>query len=184
MGGGMGGMGGGGGMMMMGPMPAPPRPEMMKPYGVKVESGGSSVAGTLRLASVVLFSDLGQYDIKPEKVREIRFLPRQSDQPFVQYARLSGPVPGVVVTRSGQELKGNVVVQQWQLDTDLGRITLNPVSLKLVTFTSQGEKTDKEKSKEKEKPKDKAKEKVQKPVKPAPGQPGGNQPTKGPRTSK
>jgi hypothetical protein len=183
--GGMGGMGGGpggGGMMMMGPMPAQPRPETMKPYGVKVESGGGSVAGTLWLASVVLYSDLGQYDIKPEKVREIRFLPRQPDQPFIQYGRLSGPVPGVVVTRSGAEMKGNVVVQEWHLDSDLGRITLNPVSLKLVSFTSQGEKSqkDKPKEKDKEKPKEKDKDKAHRP-----GQPqGGQQPPKGPRTSK
>jgi hypothetical protein len=186
--GGMGGMGrmpgGGGGMMMMGPMPAPPKPEKMKPYGVKVESGGGSVAGTLRLASVVLYSDLGQYDIKPEKVREIRFLPRQPDQPGVQFGHLSAPVPGVVVTRTGEELKGNIVVQQWQLENDLGTITLNPTSLKLVSFTAQGEKTEKEKSKEKPKEKPKEKEKVQKPGKPGPVQSGGNQPSKGPRTSK
>lgn len=145
--------GGGPGGMMMGPMPTPPKPGNLKPYPVQVESGGGNVSGTLRLAAVVLQSDLGQYEIKPEKVREIRFLIRNADERFGRIGLLSAPVPGVVVTRTGEELKGNVLVQQWQLETELGTLTLNPATLKLVTFAGhEKEKAEKEKEKaEKEK---------------------------------
>jgi len=146
--------GGGQGGMMMGPLSAAPKPGSLKPYPVQVESGGGHVSGTLRLATVVLRSDLGQYEIKPEKVREIRFLARQANEPYVQIGYLSAPVPGVIVTRTGEELKGNVIVQQWQLETELGTLTLNPDTLKLLTFAGhEKEKAGKEKAeKEKEKP--------------------------------
>jgi len=149
--------GGGAGGMMTGPPPATPKPGNLKPYPVQVESGGGIVSGTLRLAAVVLESDLGQYEIKPDKVREIRFLPRGANEPYFQIGYLSAPVPGVIVSRSGEELKGNVIVQQWQLETELGTLTLNPDTLKRVTFAGhEKEKAGKEKAEKGKTEKEKA----------------------------
>jgi hypothetical protein len=164
-----------GGMMMMGPMPTPPKSEKLRPFPVKVETAGGNVVGTIRLAAVIVASELGQYEINPSKVREIRFLARTPNTPMIRFSSFVAPVSGVVVTRGGEELKGNVIVQQWQVETELGSLTLNPASLKLVVFTGhEKEKPEKEKA---EKEKEKVKEKDQK--RGQPGQPGGSNGTRG-----
>jgi hypothetical protein len=129
--GGMGGGFGGGGVM---PSPAP-TDMISKPYPVKVEtSGGRSVTGTLNMASVLIMCEFGQYEIMPEKVREVRFTPPPSDQPLIRY-QPGTLVPGVVVTRTGEEIQGKVLIPHWKVKTDLGLLTLLPGTLKSLSIT-------------------------------------------------
>jgi hypothetical protein len=44
-------------------------------------------------------------------------------------------VPAVVITRAGTEIRGGVVVQNWRVKTDLGMLTLNPMTLKSLAIT-------------------------------------------------
>src|SRR5262245_40636969 len=69
---------------------------------VQVEmDGGQGVSGQLRLDSVGVESDLGRYEIKPEKVKAIR-LSKPADEPGVE----SNPprFQGTVVTTSDKEI--------------------------------------------------------------------------------
>lgn len=147
-----GGMSPGGGFMSG--VIEPPKPGSLRPYPVKVETAGGAVSGTLRLASVVLQGDLGLYEIKPDKVAEIRLDPRNPNEPVI-VGPGGSPHPGTVVTRSGESLKGRVIIQKWQLETDLGVLTLSPETLRLVSFSGR----EKERPKDREKPAEREPEK-------------------------
>jgi hypothetical protein len=109
-----------------------------RPFPVKVGTvGGKSVTGTLTVAYIQVVSDLGVYAIKPEKVKEVQIsAPAPDEGPMI-----TGPsgtmVPGVVVTRSGDEIAGKIAVNHWQVETDLGSLMLNPETLKSVAITGE-----------------------------------------------
>jgi hypothetical protein len=108
----------------------------VKTYPVKVETNGGAVTGTLNLASVNIHCALGAYAIVPSKVKEVRFASPVNEND-VRYGPGPAEVPAVVVTRAGDEIRGRVVVQFWQVKTDLGVLTLNPVTLKSIAITGE-----------------------------------------------
>jgi hypothetical protein len=122
MGGGMGGMGG--------------SQQMLEARTVKVEMvGGQSLSGVLRLSSVVVDTDVGQYEISPRKVKVIRFS-RFVGDPGGE-SPLPSPIQGTVITASDQEISGIVQVPYWKLEFDYGTLTLKPAKLKTITFTAE-----------------------------------------------
>jgi hypothetical protein len=122
--GGMGGMGGEFASMSV------------KTYPVKVETNGGAVTGTLDLASVNVHCALGDYAIIPSKVKEVRFA-APVQQTEIRYGPTAVEVPAVVITRAGTEIRGGVVVQNWRVKTDLGMLTLNPMTLKSLAITGE-----------------------------------------------
>ncbi len=140
MGGGMmGGMGGGmGGMgMMMGG-----RPWLEQERIVKIEMvGGQSVSGKLHLGPVSVDSDVGRYEINPEKVKTIRVSklvekPATEGSEAVPYTT----VQGTVFTSSGKEISGIVQIPQWKLEIEDGTLNLIPAKLKTLTFAAPPER--------------------------------------------
>lgn len=96
-------------------------------------SGGKSVSGILNLTWVVVNYDLGHYEIEPEKVKEIQFTAAKPDQVMIV-----GPggamVEGTIITTTGAEIAGIVMVDNWKLRTDLGILTLDAQGLKSLSF--------------------------------------------------
>ena len=108
-----------------------------EPAGLEVEiamAGGRTVKGTLALRVIEFDSDLGKYELEPDKVRSIRFSPPEGE---VEHDPRSGSpiLPATVVTRSGEELSGRVWLQHWQIQTDLGRLTPDPKAFRTLTFS-------------------------------------------------
>ena len=100
---------------------------------VVATSGGKSVSGTLNLMWVVVNYDLGHYEIEPEKVKEIHFT-----APKLEQMMIVGPggamVEGTIITTTGAEIAGIVMVDNWKLHTDLGILTLDAQGLKSLSF--------------------------------------------------
>ncbi len=133
-----GGMGGGGPggrpsrIMMSGQRQSTAHPSVAYSVGVTT-SGGQSVSGAMTLGWVVVDCELGCYEVEPDKVKEIRFTPLRNGQ-VIMYANMMPLAEGTVVTSSGLEISGNVLVENWKLRTDLGVVTLNAATLKTLTF--------------------------------------------------
>ena len=128
----MGGMGGMGGGMMGGPS------ALEEERVVKVEmTGGQSVSGKIRLGPIVVDSDLGQYELNPEKVKTIRLTksvqrPANGGDGGLPYTTIQG----TVVTSSGKEISGIVHIPQWKLEIDDGTLSLIPAKLKTLNFAA------------------------------------------------
>jgi len=121
----------------MGGMGVPMSPEEVRTVQVEMD-GGQSIRGKLRLGSVTIDTSVGQYQIKPEKVKIIR-LSGSEDKPGDE----AGAVPrfrGVVITTSDKEIHGIVSIPTWTLAIDVGTLTLVPAKLKTITFTADSEK--------------------------------------------
>ena len=121
--------------------PQPPQ----EPWTVKAEIGeGRSVTGTLRLAAVLIDCDLGFYELNPARIKVVRFSGRAdsapNNRPFPIPFGAGFPMGmfvnlrGTVVTSSGEEIRGSVAVPAWKIETELGALTLNPETLKSITF--------------------------------------------------
>jgi hypothetical protein len=103
-----------------------------KTFEVAVEStSGEKVVGTLALRYVLIQSDFGSYAIEPEKVQAIRFKP--DAQPLIVSSE-GVIIAGNVATQSGQEIHGQVFVQEWRVKTELGSLMLAPGKLKSLTL--------------------------------------------------
>lgn len=104
-----------------------------KEYPVQVEmDGGQNVQGKLRLVAVLIACDLGEYRIKPEKVKLIRLSKSGAEAKNVVQA---GPsVRGTLITTSDREIHGYVQIGGWTVETDIGSLTLNPETIRAVTF--------------------------------------------------
>jgi hypothetical protein len=105
-----------------------------KEYPVQVEmEGGQCVQGKLRLAEVLIDCELGQYQIKAEKVKMIRFPNPGAEATGPPADRL---IKGTVITTSDREIHGLVHVRNWTVETDLGSLTLKPETIKAVNFSA------------------------------------------------
>lgn len=116
-------------------------PKAVKAAVRVLAADGKAVDGTLRLTTAVVASTLGVYEIKPEKVREIRLDPRAGDD-FSSVLMDAGGVqrPGRVVTTGGEVIEGMVFLPQWwRVETDLGELTPNPVTLQSITFVREAD---------------------------------------------
>ncbi len=130
---GPGGIGPGGGGRQMMFMQRNPTPHTSQDYAVDVTTlGGRSVTGKLALTWVVVNYDLGYYEIEPEKVKEIHFTAVRPERNTI------GPggtmVEGTIITTTGAEISGVVMVNNWKLQTDLGVLTLDAQGLKSLTI--------------------------------------------------
>ena len=137
----MGGMGGGmgGGYRMFGSAGADD-PKTAQNWPVTVQTNdGKATRGQLRLTTAVIDCSLGIYEIRPEKIQEIRFKPASSgnavlmDQNGMQ--RL-----GTLVTVTGEEIEGVVLILNWwRIETDLGVLTPRSDGIKVITFGKRSE---------------------------------------------
>ena len=138
----MGGMGGGGGRSFhqnFGTAGAD-SPKKSQVCSVKVVSGdGKTTTGTLRLTSAVIGCPFGIYEIKPEKVQQIRF-----DQPPAMNQIIMGQTgvqsEGLIVTTTGEEIEGTVLIPSWwRVETDLGLLAPNSQGIKSITFAKKAD---------------------------------------------
>jgi len=144
-GGGMGGGGIGGGIVLM----PDGSPRDAEEWTVKIETASNqAVTGKLRVVSVAVQCDLGLYEIKPDKVKEIQFTPTTREAQLfagptgIQREAVvvtAGPTgiqrEAVVVTASGEKIAGMVGIPQWwRVRTDLGILTPDVQRLKSLTF--------------------------------------------------
>ncbi len=137
----MGGMGGGfgGGYRMFGNAGADdPKTALNWPVTVQA-TDGNSTRGQLRLTTAVIDCKLGIYEIRPEKIQEIRFKPVSSgnavlmDQSGMQRA-------GTLVTTTGEEIEGVILILNWwRIETDLGVLTPRSDGIKVITFGKRAE---------------------------------------------
>jgi len=122
-----GGMGGS--MPIRAQAPSPPA------LAVKVGmAGDKSLVGQLRVASVSITCDLGFYELRAEKIREVRF-DEEQPEPLIKDMR-GARVEGTIVTSSGEEFHGTVYVPDWKVETALGTLTPDPQKLKSLSFTA------------------------------------------------
>ncbi len=137
--GGMGGMGGGmggmGGMGMAGRFPQQP----MEEWNVKAEMDGDrTISGKLSLFSVIVDGDVGQYAIKPEKIKSIRF----EKEVKVLENQMGYQIPGTVLTTGDEKVSGIIHVPSWRLKIELGTLTPDPKKLRTVSFLSKTKSKD------------------------------------------
>ena len=86
---------------------------------------GKSTTGNLRLTTVVVACSLGVYEIKPEKVQEIRLNPPSTSEPALT-GNTGVQRPGCVVTVAGARIDGVVLIPNWwRIETELGTLTPN-----------------------------------------------------------
>jgi hypothetical protein len=154
MGGGMGGMGGGmggmgGGMGGMGGGAA----ALARPVQLEIE-GGRRLNGKIGLGFLAVESELGQYWIRSDRIKTIRFAtPEKEAKPEAkedeQPGDVAGPgarpgnvaypstiLEGKVVTTSGQEIDGGIhVPNSFVLQLEFGSLRLDPDQLRTITFT-------------------------------------------------
>ncbi len=106
MGGGMGGMGGGMGGMggaigeVQGNFPR-------RTVQVQIQ-GGKKVAGKMQLGQVLVAGDCGQYMIKPEFVKIIRFASKAKGEGEEAQDESNQAEHEAVITTSGEEIRGEV----------------------------------------------------------------------------
>ncbi len=136
MGGGMGGMGGMGGVQSKFPR---------RTVQVQIQ-GGKKIAGKLQLGYVAVAGDFGQYVIKPEFVKIIRFASKAKDKgkgedEGAEDESVQAEHEAVIMT-SGEEIRGEVQRTYWVLEIDCGTLTLNPQILQSMTFLPPSEPKD------------------------------------------
>ena len=150
MGGGMGGMGGGmaqGGMGMggrgmgMGMGRMGMRGSQMRTAlrTVQIELiGGQKIQGKLELDPVIVASEMGEYQIKPDRVKLVRLEPRpgKETEPFINGSKA---IVGAVLTTTGQEIKGKVQCPSWNLDVEFGTLNVDPAKVRVMTFSAPAE---------------------------------------------
>ena len=104
-------------------------------YPVQITAGdGKTTSGTLRMNSAVLGCPLGIYEIKPEKVKEIRFPDSGQSAPML-WGQSGVQRPGAIVTTKGEVIdRGrpdpNLVAggnRPGDVDPELQRDSVDPV---------------------------------------------------------
>jgi len=99
--------------------------------------GGKKIAGKMQLGHVMVAGELGQYMIKPESVKIIRFASEakgEDDEDERAQAEHEA-----VITTSGEEIRGQVQRQNWVLEIDCGTLTLDPDNVRSMTFLPPSE---------------------------------------------
>lgn len=132
--GGMGGVGGG-----MGGQVSFPR----RTVQVQIQ-GGKKIAGKMQLGHVIVAGDFGQYMVKPEFVKIIRFASKGKGEHEDEKATDESiqSEHEAVITTSGEEIRGEVQRTNWVLEIDCGTLTLNPETLRSMTFLPLSEPKD------------------------------------------
>jgi hypothetical protein len=127
---GMGGMGGMGGMMM-------PNQNVVERLAVVEAEGGQKLTGKVQLPPITVTAELGQYEIRPQHVKEIRFSKKPgAGKPQNEENEASQAPNGTVITTTDKEITGSVMTASWTLELEFGSITLDTSKIKSITFTS------------------------------------------------
>ena len=115
-------------------------PRDAEEWTVKIETQASqAVTGRLKLANVAVQCDLGLYEIRPEKIREVQFTPVAKETPFIVGFN-GGQRDGVVMTATGEKIAGTVFIPPWwRIKTDLGMLTPDGQRIKSLTFVAKVE---------------------------------------------
>ena len=115
-----------------------PQPPTEK-WTIEVKTTGDrTVTGVIPLEAVTIDCDLGQYLIKVEKIKELRFPDHGNEQPF---AMVDGyQMRGVLVTTSGEEIGGMIHVPGVGIETELGLLKLSPMKLRSIVFKGKAAK--------------------------------------------
>ncbi len=138
-GGGFGGVGFGVGFQQFGTAGADnPKKSQVCPVKV-VSADGKTSMGALRLTSGVVGCSLGIYEIKPEKIQEIRF-DSQPELNQIVMDQTGTQRIGTIVTTSGEVIDGSILIPKWwRVETDLGFLTPSPAGLKSIVFIKKAE---------------------------------------------
>lgn len=117
--------------------------------------GGQKLEGTISFQPLIVESDLGQYTIRPDKIKTIQFLRRanvddaaaaeepRNPRPNVMMAgpgmmrpmRTGTLVRGKVVTTSDQVIIGDIhIPPNFALELEFGRLTPAPDKLRVLTM--------------------------------------------------
>ena len=96
------------------------------------------------LGYVAVAGDFGQYVIKPEFVKIIRFASKAKGKGEDEGAEDESVQAEheAVITTSGEEIRGEVQRTYWVLEIDCGTLTLNPQILQSMTFLPPSEPKD------------------------------------------
>ncbi len=138
MGMGMSGMGGGGGGGMMRGAAV-----ITEEWTVRIETAGNqAVTGRLRLASVAIECDLGLYELRPDKVKEVQFGPKPGESGVMMSSGImAGPGirrEGTVLTATGEKIAGTLAIPlTWRVRTDLGVLTPDAQKIKTLAFLAR-----------------------------------------------
>lgn len=105
-----------------------------------VSADGKTTAGGLRLTTVVVGCSFGIYEIKPEKVQEIRFGPAPSANMPAVMGQTGMQRSGQIVTTTNETIDGTVLIPSWwRVETDLGLLAPSPEAIKSITFLKKTE---------------------------------------------
>lgn len=118
--------------------------------------GGQKLEGTVYFRPLIVDSDLGQYTIRPEKIKMIQFLKRADvddeappDEPRVPRANANAPVAarmmrvgppharvrGKVVTTTDKVIIGDIhIPTDFALELEFGRLSPSPEKLRILTM--------------------------------------------------
>ena len=128
---------GGGGGMGMGMMGTAPRTVVRT---VEVEMAcGKKIQGEIQLDAVIIDSDMGQYQIHPDRVKTLRLSKPAAAVQAVQMISGFFFIEGTVITTSGKEIKGKLQCPAWRLELDFGTLTLDPNKVRTLTFSTPAE---------------------------------------------
>ncbi|WP_422924740.1 hypothetical protein [Singulisphaera sp. PoT] len=132
---GMGGMGMGmgmGGMMARNGRMVPQTPP--EEWNIKAELDGDRVvSGSLSLYNIMVEGDIGEYEIKPEKVKAIQF----EKGATIQQSPNGPQIPGTVITTSDEKVTGLISLPSWRFKIELGILKPDPKKLRVVSFLSK-----------------------------------------------
>jgi len=105
-----------------------------------VAADGKTTSGTLRLTTAVISCSFGVYEIKPDKVQEIRFGNGPGMNSTLTRGQMGLERSGQVVTTSGGVIDGVVLIPNWwRVETELGVLAPNSEGLKSMTFAKKAD---------------------------------------------
>jgi len=126
--------------MAMGMGGAPFVPPGAEEWTVKIETtANQAVTGRLKLAAIAVHCELGLYEIKPDRIKEVQFNPMAKDAPGM-FGMMGAQRDAVVMTASGEKIAGTVSIPQWwRVRTELGMLMPDAQRIKSLTFVARVE---------------------------------------------
>ncbi len=124
-------------VVTLGPMPCFAQFQVKQVEKWKVEvkmADNRALEGVLALATLRIECDLGDYAIKAEKIKEVRFPEQKDSSAIVNSVGTPIRVRGTIVTTSVEEFSGIIDFPREGIETDLGTLKLNPMKLRTLTF--------------------------------------------------
>ncbi len=103
-------------------------------WNVEVKfADGRTFQGVLTLAELTVEGDVGEYAIKPEKIKEVR-IPEQAAESLILHQGGRIQVDGTIVTIADEAFAGRVMLPGEGIKTGLGTLKPNPLKLRTLIF--------------------------------------------------